>query len=205
MRESALVINDAEVIDITTAATGKALRASGLLDDAFLEGWTIERVLATRPRPEVSTYLKPLFQTEHLAKFKGKVYRFTLESTINDFKMIGREDGFAFVLSEEDALKIMNEANGDVAKIEIALQLPKGQFQNALSNPAEPDRLLLIEVKNPENIGLKMATGNERGANEFWNSGGYTAEPGRIAEAVINTIPTDRSDLYTKIIVAKTK
>jgi len=167
-----------------------------------LAGWDEAKVLAMKPRPDPTTYLNPAFISQHLAKFQGKAYRFTLESTINRFGIIGREDGFMYIVAEEDALKIIQQSSGNVAKIEDALAVPRGQFLNALSDPNKPDKLLLLEIYT-ENLHLKMASGNEKAANTFWIPGGYT--PDKLAEAIIDAIPTSRTDLYKKSVIAQTK
>ncbi|ADB40279.1 hypothetical protein [Spirosoma linguale] len=203
LRSSATVLNDPEVTNLATELSAEAVQTTGLLDNAFLSGWTKERILAQKPRPSVAEYINPTFEAQHLDKFKGKAYRFTMENAINKYGVIGREDGFVFILAEEDALRIVNEAGSDIAKLEKALGLPEGQFQKPLNNPVEPDRLLLLEINSPENLHLRMANGNEKGANEYWIPGGYT--PDNLAEAVIDAIPTTRIDLYKKIEIARTK
>ena len=198
MRASARALNEAEVTDLTTEISAKALKSTGVLDNAFLAGWDEAKVLAMKPRPPVSTYINPAFEAQHLAKFQRKAYRFTLESPLNQFGMIGRNDG-AFILSEVDKNALMLATAGDVAKLETALGIPDLAWQKAIRDMG--DKLLLIEIKDPQLLNLRMSVGNESATNPLWIPGGYT--PDGYSEAVIDFIPTSRIDLYTKTTIAQ--
>ena len=197
MRRSATALNDNEVNELTTQISVKAVKSTGVLDNAFVAGWDEAKVLAMKPRPPVSTYINPAFEAQHLAKFQGKAYRFTLESPLNQFGMIGRNDG-AFILSELDKNALLLATGGDVSKLETALGITDLAWQKAIR---DGDKLLLIEINDPQLLNLRMSVGNESAANRLWIPGGYT--PDGYSEAVIDFIPINRIDLYTKITIAQ--
>jgi hypothetical protein len=202
LRTSAIDLNDNEVTDITTQVSAKAVKSTGVLDNAFLAGWDEVKVLAMKPRPPISTYINPAFEAQHLAKFQGEASCLTFESSITSYNQIGRNDGLV-ILSDSDMDKVLLESGGNVALIEKALGIPNYSWQNRLNNPLIPDKLVRIKIKNPENFDLRMATGNEAGANEFWIPGGYTPE--KYIEAVISPIPATQINSYTKTTIAETR
>ena len=67
------------------------------------------------------------------------------------------------------------QAKGNVRVLEELLGFDPGDLGD---NPVR------IDISHPQ--GLRMPTGNERGANDFWLPGGYTS--GGIPEAVIDQI-----------------
>ena len=90
--------------------------------------------------------------------------------------LLGRAgpDGGTFVLPFSLADDLLKKAGGDISKLEELLGLPSGDLGK------HPVR---IDVPNP--TGLRMPSGNERGANAQWIPGGYTS--GGVMEAVIDS------------------
>lgn len=78
---------------------------------------------------------------------------------------------------------MIKQANGDIQVLEQLLGFDLGDLGNA------PVR---IDISKPH--GLRMPTGNERGANPYWIPGGYTS--GGIPEAVIDQVQPEN---YTVI------
>jgi hypothetical protein len=58
-----------------------------------------------------------------------------------------------------------------------------------------------VDVNSSANHKLRMATGNETGANDLWIPGGKTPE-GRL-EAIIDPIPVSSTNMYTKTFITK--
>jgi hypothetical protein len=81
-------------------------------------------------------------------------------------------DQGAFVIPKDVADDIIKNSKGP-RDLEQKLGLPKGYLGD------DPQ---VLEIKAPKS--LKMASGNEPGANEFWEPGGMTS--GGLPEAVIN-------------------
>ncbi|MFO0478925.1 MAG: hypothetical protein ACK50L_09165 [Bacteroidota bacterium] len=90
--------------------------------------------------------------------------------------------GGTFVLPKAKADALIQQAGGDVNKLEDLLGLNRGDLGT------KPYR---IDVNNPS--GLRMPSGNEPGANEFWIPGGKTS--GGIIEATVDQI---QLGTYTK-------
>jgi hypothetical protein len=79
-------------------------------------------------------------------------------------------------MPKAQAEEIIRQANGDVAKLEKLLGLKPGDLG------ASP-----VRVDIPEPKGLRLPSGNELGANEYWVPGGRTS--GGIREATIDPVP----------------
>ncbi len=76
----------------------------------------------------------------------------------------------------------MKQSNGDLRYIEQKLGLTDGYLSSK-------EGVSIIEIPKPSNI--RISSGNERGANEFWIPGGITS--GGVSEAVVDT-PTSSSE-----------
>ena len=144
-------------------------------------GWAAKAYKAVRgrdkvnnPFPNPKTYLEPAYVAEHLSKFEGGVSK--IAWGVNPkYSEIGPQGGH-FVMPKSVADDVISRAGGHVPTIEKLLGLPKGELGNA------PVR---IDIPNP--TGLRMPSGNELGANDFWVPGGYTS--GGIPEAAIDPTP----------------
>ena len=89
--------------------------------------------------------------------------------------------------SEADAL--IARTGGDTGKIEAELGIPTGAWssQGTLSR---------IDISDPRGCNLRMADGNEPGANALWLPGGQTPNGG--SEAVIDRLSAGS---YTETVV----
>ena len=124
-------------------------------------------------RPDPSTYLPKTYIDSHLNQFQGGSVKIVKDLAYPD---IGPPGGSTFVLPKQFADDVLAKANGDPAKLEQLLSLKPGDLG---ANP------LRIDIPAPS--GLKMASGNEAGANADWIPGGFTK--GGVPEAVIDSVP----------------
>lgn len=169
------------VKEILTGSSDDALRAAGTLTDdaddiirnAGLTRTQIDDIIKTPKgqRPNPSTYLSQEYIDQHLDLFRGGVTKFYAQAPTG---AVGPLDG-TFVMPASVADDLIKQANGDIRILEQLLGLDSGTLGK---NPVR------IDINHP--TGLRMPTGNEAGANDFWLPGGYTS--GRIPEAVVDQI-----------------
>ena len=129
-------------------------------------------------RPEPDRYLSPkeieahlkIFEEEGVAKIISKE---SLENSKIDYSgYIGPKEG-QYATSEVIIEKAIKASDGDPRKLEKLLSLDEGSLGE---NPV---------IIKPKKISfLKFPSGNEKGANAYWNPGGYTS--GGIPEVVVN-------------------
>ena len=128
-------------------------------------------------RPPPAEYLSAERIAEHRAAFDGGASRFSLETNVDKYGL-GQRDGTTFVMTRAEADQVLRAANGDVRALEQALGLPKGQL----------DGESLVRVDFPpealDDLGVRMPSGNEAGANDQWLPGGYL--PSGANEAVVD-------------------
>jgi hypothetical protein len=134
-----------------------------------------DEILATPKgdRPDPSEYLSPDYIEQHLEKFGAGGTRFMLQENLDAFG-IGQRDGttFLFPTSEIDTLMTA----GTLGDVETALGLPEGYLKDF--------EVIRVDIANPENYNVRIPSGNEAGANDYWLPGGLL--PGGMAEAVID-------------------
>ena len=80
-------------------------------------------------------------------------------------------------MSSEQADQLIKIDDGDVSKLEDLLGFDRGYLG---TNPVR------VDIDSPS--GLRMPSGNELGANNYWEPGGYTS--GGVKEAVIDPAPS---------------
>ena len=129
-------------------------------------------------RPEPDRYLSPkeieahlkIFEEEGVAKIISKE---SLENSKIDYSgYLGPKEG-QYATSEVIIEKAIKASDGDPRKLEKLLALDEGSLGE---NPV---------IIKPKKISfLKFPSGNEKGANAYWNPGGYTS--GGIPEVVVN-------------------
>ncbi|MCU5771735.1 hypothetical protein N5923_08825 [Erwiniaceae bacterium BAC15a-03b] len=122
--------------------------------------------------PDPKSYLDPSHVEQHLAMFDGGVSKITWGVNRPE---IGPPAGH-FVMPRTVADDLITKSGGNIPKLEKLLGLTPGELG---------DSPVRIDISNPQ--GLRMPTGREPGANEFWLPGGKTS--GGIPEAVINQTP----------------
>lgn len=133
-------------------------------------------------RPDPSTYLSSDYIDSHLAQFQNGATKFMNKDSL-DLHGIGQRDGTSFVMPSSEIDQMMKETGGDPRAMEQALGLPDGFFDS---------NIVRVDVQDPGDFGLRMPSGREAGANEFWIPGGHL--PSGSSEAVIDggRVPADR-------------
>ena len=177
-QQGAVTQKEAEALDNLLAAK---LTAADIVQNGMKDGWTIERVLSfpKGQRPPPTEYLKPEYIAAHLKEFEDGVSFICPQGIIDDYgKMLGRRDG-VYVISTKRMEELMASTQGDMALIEKELAIPAGDWQSRV--------MCRVDVKLPKDFDLRMPSGNEEGANEFFKPGGFTANG--VPEAVVNAIP----------------
>lgn len=170
------------VKSILTRHGDNALRAGSALSDstddivrnAGLTRTQISDIINTPKgqRPDPSTYLTQEYVDQHLDMFRSGATKIYAKSPTGT---VGSPSG-TFVMPSSVADDLIKQANGDVRVLEDLLGLDPGDLG------AAPVR---IDVSSPR--GLRIPSGNEHGANNYWLPGGYTS--GGIPEAVIDRVP----------------
>ena len=162
--------------------------SAGLLEKLKSSGLTNEKIneiiaLGRGNRPDPLTYLNPDYVQAHLEEFQGGVTRIAAKTPTG---RVG-PDGGTFILPSSVVDDVIARSGGDVSMIEQALGFPKGSLGT------DPVR---IDIPDPE--GLRMPSGNEKGANEQWIPGGYTS--GELPEAIID--PPDVGQYTVKPVLS---
>jgi hypothetical protein len=167
----------------------EGVNKSGLSDEVIEKIQNIENGL----RPDPSTYMTSDQITKHLEPFHdGGSYVMTkdqYEMFVEGKSMLGREDNSLFITTKELMDDIQNSVNGNVSVFEQKLGFAPGYFENG-------GGLVRVDINDPSSFDLRMPSGNELGANEYFVPGGYTS--GGTPEAVINQIPN--TDEFRTII-----
>lgn len=157
--------------------TADAARTASRLDAAPLTRAQIDEItsLPKGSRPDPAEYLSPQYIDGHLALFEDGATRFQLRSGLDKYGP-GQVDGTSFVMPKAQADQLLASTAGDPRALERALGLPDGQL--------EGNTLMRVDFEQPDQLGLRMPSGNEAGANELWIPGGRLPDGG--AEAVID-------------------
>ncbi|KRW61694.1 type IV secretion protein Rhs [Pseudomonas sp. TTU2014-080ASC] len=126
-------------------------------------------------RPEPSTYLPKTYIDTHLEKFESGATRFMTSDSYNKYG-IGQRDGTSFVMPSSEVDELIAKTKGNAFELEKALGLPSGYFKE--------NSILKIDIVNPKQLNLRVPSGNEAGANEYWIPGGKL--PNGNSEAIID-------------------
>lgn len=145
-----------------------------------------EEILATDKgsRPDPSEYLPKEFIEHHLAKFGDGACRFMTSEALEDYG-IGHMDGTSFMFPSRELESLMQSTGGDRSALEDALGLPPGYF--------DTEGLVRVDVADPGSYGLRVPSGNEAGASEYWIPGGFL--PKGMPEAVIDGADVPPGDI----------
>ncbi|BCQ26028.1 hypothetical protein NK8_42120 [Caballeronia sp. NK8] len=148
---------------------GDGLKVQGHGADAAasfaLDSSTIDRVRAIpkgeRPLPE--TYMPAEVIESQLSQFDGGPSRFVSKSNLEKYGPAQR-DGTSFVMTKQQADTLLQSTGGDARAMEEALGLPDGFLDS--------NELVRVDIPDPRDIGLRIPSGNEAGANDLWIPGG---------------------------------
>lgn len=134
-------------------------------------------------RPNPSTYLPEADIDSHLQQFDSGASRFMTKSNLDKYGP-GQRDGTSFVMPRSEADALMSQAKGDPGALADSIGLPREML--------EGNKLMRVDFDNPKELGLRMPSGNEAGANDKWLAGGKL--PDGSSEAVIDVgkIPSSR-------------
>ncbi len=176
-----------EVMDMIAAkAAGNTIPFKPGWD--FMQAWRVgqDRLLAGgKLAPE--EYLDPTYIANHMAQFNGKASYVVTEQVYRDWiegrAMVGRPDGH-FLSTAADIDDAFARAGGDPRKLEQILGFSSGHFGST--------GVWRIDVLHPEALNMRLPSGVEAGANEFWIPGGKTS--GGAMEVVSDQIPQANID-----------
>lgn len=135
-------------------------------------------------RPDPQSYISFAYHTRHIALFSEGASKI---ASYFPSGRLGHVSG-TFVMPKREADRLIQAAAGDFRQLEVSLGLSP--------NDLGP-RPVRIDIRSPKN--LRLPSGNEAGANEFWVPGGLTS--GGIPEAVID--PVEPADYQAEYLSGK--
>lgn len=156
---------------------------ASLVDKYFRRGMSRISILnipkGKRPAPE--SYLKRRYIRRHLKYFKGGASCIVSKAMLEryDGDSIGKADNSQFIMTKAEMDSVLTKSHGDLSCIEHELGIPSGAWKHRV--------LVRIDIPKPKKLRLRMASGNEVGANVLWLPGGLL--PTGYKEAVIDRIP----------------
>ncbi|NOU35899.1 MAG: RHS repeat-associated core domain-containing protein [Kiritimatiellaceae bacterium] len=150
------------------SATAGTISRSEVAAESSGLNWVTEIPKGSRPPV---TYMSLAERKSHAALFQGGAVRIGPSKPVGT---IGRTETWVFPRSVVDNLT--KQAGGDVAKLERLIGLDAGYLGKSP---------VLVDIPSPK--GVRIPSGNERGANAFWRAGGRTS--GGLPEAIIDPVP----------------
>jgi len=151
----------------------------------YMCGHSADAILKTAKaeRPAPRAYLDTLYIRQHLDAFAFGAAYLVPKDVLDRFgrDLLGRADG-QFVMSKTEMDALLKKAASDLTVLETELGIPAGAWKGRA--------VVRIDVANPRELRLRMASGNEAGANELWLPGGYL--PRGYREAVVDPIEKGR-------------
>jgi RHS repeat-associated protein len=153
-------------------STGAARRAT-------TEGWKIPpdqiKAMPKGARPDPKTYMPESQIKSQLSQFESGASRFMTKGNVDKYGPAQR-DGTSFLLTRKEADELLASTKGDKRALEDALGLPK--------NFLDTNELVRVDVPDPKSLNLRIPSGNEAGANDYWLPGGKL--PDGNLEAVVD-------------------
>ena len=142
------------------------------LNKAGIAKTKVDEILKTPKysRPDPATYLEKKYIANHKTQFKDGVTKISYQAPTG----YAGPPGGTFVMPTSVADDLTARAGGDISELERLLGLDPGELG---TNPVR------IDIANPS--GLRIPSGNEKGANPKWIPGGYTS--GGIPEIIIDS------------------
>jgi hypothetical protein len=156
----------------------------------FQEGWDMCRAyrhiqdkLVAGGTCLPAEYLEAGYLDERIGSFEGKASYLVTGVNYTKFTegkpLVGFPDG-QFVAPPSVIDEVLANADGDIAKIEVALGIPAGAWQGK-------GGIYRIDIADATALQLRLPSGGEIGANVYWQPGGYTS--GGMPEGFVNQIP----------------
>ena len=137
-------------------------------------------------RPHPKTYMSEAFIKAHREEFLDGASRIMATKNIDKYGPARKEDGTTFVLPATKVAEALKEADGDRAKLEVLLGMPRGQLGT--------ESLSRVNFKNPASLNIRVPSGNEAGANDQWIPGAKL--PTGLLEGVLDAGSASR-DMWT--------
>jgi hypothetical protein len=149
-------------------------------DDGPADGLTAEKrdeiiAMPKGARPDPSEYLPSQYIESQLNKFNDGATRFMPERNFEKYG-IAQLDGTSFVMPKHEADAMTAAIGGDWRALETELGLPRGFLDS--------NKIVRIDIADPEDFNLRIPSGNEAGANEQWIPGGVLSNGS--SEAVVD-------------------
>ncbi|MGZ9708617.1 DUF6861 domain-containing protein [Pseudomonas sp. GNP013] len=154
----------------------------------FKPGFTDADILAIPKgtRPDAATYLDPAYVSDHLAQFEKGASRLMTQSNLDKYG-VAQRDGTSFIMPSHEASELLSRAGADKRALEKAFGLPESFL--------ESKTLVRVDIPAPKDLNLRITSGNEAGANEFWLPRGKL--PNGNSEAVIDAGATATGIFHT--------
>jgi hypothetical protein len=110
--------------------------------------------------PEPNNYLDEEYIANLKSEFDEGASYLVPEKVLNKRgrNLLGRPDG-QFVISKKEMDELIEKANGDMSIIETELGIPEGRWQG--------QDIVRIDISNPQDLNMRIPTGNEAGVNEL--------------------------------------
>lgn len=165
-------IADRGILGVADRAGQSIIGTEGAGNKAGIPKAKIDEILKTPKysRPDPKTYLSKEQIAKHATQFKDGVTKISIQAPSG----YAGPPGGTFVMPTSVADDLIARAGGDISELERLLGLDPGDLG---TNPVR------IDIANP--TGLRVPSGNEKGANPKWIPGGYTS--GGIAEIIIDS------------------
>ncbi len=151
----------------------------------FMEAYRVaQRQMLIGRALDPKEYLEPSYINRHLGEFEGKASYFVPNDKYERFvepdniERLGWADG-QFVSTPSKVDQALAKADGNIAIVEIEMGITEGSWQNK-------GGLWRIDVHADGVENLRLPTGFENAANEFWHPGGFTS--GNAIEGVVDQI-----------------
>ncbi len=151
--------------------------------------YNVDEILAKPKgeRPDPTTYLTPRQVDAHAREFSQGASNLVPNGAFQTYyknQPSVYEAGGSFVSPSSEIDRLLQNAAGNIGKIETDLGIPAGQW-------ATQGTLYRVDVRPP--VAVKIPSGNERGANELWLPGGYTS--GGKVEGIVTTTPSTQVNM----------
>ena len=166
----------------------RAPARKAILDQDGIKPEDKSKVMGTEKgkRPHPKTYMSEAFIKAHREEFLDGASRIMATKNIDKYGPARKEDGTTFVLPATKVAEALKEADGDRAKLEVLLGMPRGQLGT--------ESLSRVNFKNPASLNIRVPSGNEAGANDQWIPGAKL--PTGLLEGVLDAGSASR-DMWT--------
>lgn len=141
------------------------------------------RAIPHGQRPDPSEYLSASYIDNHLSQFDDGAARFMTQRNLDKYG-VGQRDGTSFVMTKQEADRLIKSTNGNPRAMEGALGLPEGFL--------EGNQLVRVDIPKPRELNLRIPSGNEAGANDLWIPGGKLPDGNLEAVIDVGNIPSSR-------------